>query len=371
MPSSLQTLDTAFPKIDDHQTTEENFNQVVNYLYMLLENLRYTLGNLGEDNFNDTELDSIGKLITEPVWARIADDEGNIHTLNVTAENLLSQVSDLDGNLSALQQTAETLSSRITTADGNISALTQTAESLSSKISDAEGNISSLSQTVNGLSSKITTAEGNISTLQQTASALSTKVSNVEGSVSTLTQTVNGFSLSVSNGTSSSTIKLMSGSTVISSKSISFSGMVTFSDLSKKGSTTINGSNITTGTINACNINGVNVTGCTIKGSRYYNSGGTTWMEVGKDLNGVDNDAYAMYIANSVYSNTGIFGIYNGDSGFVTLNGKGFNFLLSDAIEKTVRINVGTAGKYWEFSTTGIKFCNADGTVANRVQLAN
>ena len=344
---------------------------MVNYLYMLLENLRYTLGNLGEDNFNDTELDSIGKLITEPVWARIADDEGNIHTLNVTAQNLLSQVSDLDGNLSALQQTAETLSSRITTADGNISALTQTANSLSSKISDAEGNISSLSQTVNGLSSKISTAEGNISSLQQTAGTLSTKVSNVEGSVSTLTQTVNGFSLSVSNGTSSSTIKLMSGSTVISSKSISFSGMVTFSDLSKKGSTTINGSNITTGTINACNINGVNVTGCTIKGSRYYNSGGTTWMEVGKDLNGVDNDVYAMYIANSVYSNTGIFGIYNGDSGFVTLNGKGFNFLLSDAIEKTVRINVGTAGKYWEFSTTGIKFCNADGTVANRVQLAN
>ena len=371
MPSSLQTLDTAFPKIDDHQTTEENFNQVVNYLYMLLENLRYTLGNLGEDNFNDAELDSIGKLITEPVWARIADDEGNIHTLNVTAENLLSQVSDLDGNLSALQQTAETLSSRITTADGNISSLTQTAESMSSKISDAEGNISSLSQTVNGLSSKITTAEGNISSLQQTAGTLSSKVSNVEGSVSTLSQTVNGFSLSVSNGASSSTIKLMSGSTVISSKSISFSGMVTFSDLSTKGSTTINGSNITTGTINACNINGVNVTGCTIKGSRYYNSGGTTWMEVGKDLNGVDNDAYAMYIANSVYSNTGIFGIYNGDSGFVTLNGKGFNFLLSDAIEKTVRINVGTAGKYWEFSTTGIKFCNADGTVANRVQLAN
>ena len=345
MPSSLQTLDTAFPKIDDHQTTEENFNQVVNYLYMLLENLRYTLGNLGEDNFNDTELDSIGKLITEPVWARIADDEGNIHTLNVTAQNLLSQVSDLDGNLSALQQTAETLSSRISTAEGNISSLTQTANSLSSKISDAEGNISSLSQTVNGLSSKISTAEGNISTL---------------------TQTVNGFSLSVSNGTSSSTIQLMSGSTVISSKSISFSGMVTFSDLSAKGSTTINGGNITTGEIDAVDIRGVKV-----YGSRFYNSGSTTWMEVGKDLYGADNDAYAMYIANSSYSGTEVFGIHNGDFGFVTLNGKGFDFLSSDAETNTVRINVGTDGKYWEFSTTGIKFCNEDGTVANRVQLAN
>ena len=408
MPSSLQTLDTAFPKIDEHQTTEENLNQVVNYLYMLLENLRYTLGNLGEDNFNDTERDSIGKLIAEPVGARIADDEGNIHTLNVTAENLLSQVSDINGNISTLQQTAETLSSRITTADGNISALTQTANSLSSKISDAEGNISSLTQTVNGLgskissaegnistlqqtanslstkvsnaegnistlqqtanslSSKISTAEGNISSLQQTASSLSTKVSNVEGSVSTLTQTVNGFSLSVSNGTSSSTIKLMSGSAVISSQNISFSGMVTFADLSAKGSTTINGGNITTGEIDAVDVRGVKV-----YGSRFYNSGGTTWMEVGKDLFGADNDAYAMYIANSSYSGTEVFGIHNGDFGFVTLNGKGFDFLSSDAETNTVRINVGTDGKYWDFSTTGIKFCNANGTVANRVQLVN
>ena len=72
-----------------------------------------------------------------------------------------------------------------------------------------------------------------------------------------------------------------------------------------------------------------------------------------------------------VIYNTGIFGIYNGDSGFVTLNGKGFNFLLSDAISKTVRINVGTDGKYWEFSTTGIKFCNANGTATNWVRLVN
>ena len=94
-------------------------------------------------------------------------------------------------------------------------------------------------------------------------------------------------------------------------------------------------------------------------------------MEVGKDLYGADNDAYAMYIANSSYSGTEVFGIHNGDFGFVTLNGKGFDFLSSDAETNTVRINAGTDGKYWEFSTSGIKFCNADGTVTNRVQLAN
>lgn len=408
MPSSLQTLDTAFPKIDDHKTTEENFNQVVNYLYMLLENLRYTLGNLGEENFNDAELESLAKLIREPIWARIEDNEGNIHTLNVTAENLLSQVSDINGNLSTLQQTAETLSSEISDVEGNVSTLTQTAESLSSRISDNEGNISSLTQTVSGLSSRISDNEGNISSLTQTASSLSSKISDVEGNVSSLTQTaeilssrisdnegnissltqnaeilssrisdaegnissltqtVNGFSLSVSNGESSSTIKLMSGSTVISSKTISFSGMVTFSDLSTSGSTTINGSNITTGTINA-----INIKGCNIYGSTYQNSGGTTWMKIGKDFAGADNDSIAMYLSHGDYPGTGVFSVFKGDSGYVSLDGKGYSFLTSDSDTKTLQINVGSDGKYWKFSTTGIEFCNKNGTVANRVQLAN
>ena len=51
---------------------------------------------------------------------------------------------------------------------------------------------------------------------------------------------------------------------VVSSKSISFSGMVTFSDLSTAGQTTINGSNITTGTIDA-----IDIYGCTIEGSTF------------------------------------------------------------------------------------------------------
>lgn len=300
MPNSLQTLDTSFPKIDDHQTTEENFLQVTNYLYMLLENLRYTLGNLGEENFNDTELDDIAKMIREPVWARIEDTEGNINTLNVTAENLLSQMSSLDGSMSTLQQTSNTLMTRV---------------------QDAEGNLSSL------------------------------------------TQTVYGMTLSVTNGTSSSTIKLMQDGVAISSKTIKFTGMVTFTDLSTEGNTTINGSNITTGTIKAIDI----------YGSRFYNTGGKTWMEVGKDLDGIDNDAYALYVSNQKHSDTGVFSIFNGDFGVVTLEAKGFTFMQVDADNavKTVKIYVGSLGKYWEFSSSGIVFKNAQGVQTNQVKLEN
>ena len=69
---------------------------------------------------------------------------------------------------------------------------------------------------------------------------------------SELKQTVDGFELTVTNGSTTSTIKLMSGSTVISSQTISFSGLVSFSALgSPQSQTFIDGANIKTGTISA------------------------------------------------------------------------------------------------------------------------
>ena len=250
MPSNLLNADTSFPQLNDKQSTDEKVTQVVNYLYMLLEQLRYTLSNLGEDNFNDTELVNIGNAITEPVYVQLKDDEANISALQLTAEGLGVRMSDAEGNISQLTLTSNSLTSRMTSAEGSISTLTQTANSLTSRITSAEGSISSLSQTVNSIS------------------------------------------LSVTNGSYSSTIKLLANGVAISSQSISFSGMVTFSDLSTSGWTTINGDNITTGTIEA-----INITGCSITGSTFrsiLSSGGS----VGGELE--------MYYINEYYLAGGI-----------------------------------------------------------------
>ncbi len=254
MPNSLQTLDTSFPKIDDHQTTEENFLQVTNYLYMLLENLKYTLGNLGEDNFNDSELNSIGRWIREPIMIRLENTEGHIASLDIEAARLAARLEDAEGNISSITATASGWYTRIEDAEGNISSLNASSKLMSSQISSLSGEVSSVQQTANTLMTKIQTAEGDISSLTQTANSLTTKVSNAEGSISSLTQTVNGMTLSVSNSGTSSTIKLMQNGVAISSQNIVMSGIVTFSDLSSAGSTTINGSNITTGTISASRV---------------------------------------------------------------------------------------------------------------------
>ena len=201
MPSNLLTADTTFPTLTQEQSTDEKFEKITSYLYMLLEQLRYSMGNLDKENFNDAGLEEIANIITEPVYVQLKDDEANIAALTVTAAGLGARLSD---------------------AEGNITQLTATTTSLTSRISDAEGNISSL------------------------------------------TQTVNGMTLSVTNGSSSSTIRLLANGVQLSSQSISFSGMVSFTDLYTSGWTTINGDNITTGTIEA-----IDIYGCTIEGSTF------------------------------------------------------------------------------------------------------
>lgn len=224
MPSNILNTDVMFPQLTGGKSTEQTIYEVLNYLYMLREQLRYSLANLGIENINPTSFEEIANIITEPVYLQLKDEEGNMASL----------IAEVD--------------------------------SLSSRLTDTEGNVSSLVQTTTSLSTRMTDAEGNIGTLQVTATSLQTSVSSLDGEVSQITQTVNGLTLSVTNGDESSELRLMSGSAQLSSATIEITGMVTFYDLSHaSGETVINGGNVSTGTISAINIEGCNITGSTFK----------------------------------------------------------------------------------------------------------
>ena len=182
---------------------------------------------------------------------RVESAEGNITSLTQTAEGFGTRIETAEGDISSLQQTASGLTSRIETAEGDVTELQQTAGSLTGRIESAEGDITTLTATANGLSTRVESAEGNITSLTQTADSLKTRVESAEGDVTTIKQWADSLTLSVANGDSSSTIRLMAGSTEISSGSIGFTGVVTFSDLStwNQNKTIINGGNITTGQI--------------------------------------------------------------------------------------------------------------------------
>ncbi len=208
MPSNLLNADTSFPRFAGQTSDSEKIEKITSYLFMLLEQLRWSLSNLDKDNFNDAGLGEIGEIITQPVYIRLEGTEGDLHKLDLTAQSLSSRIQDAEGNVSQLQQTARTLTSRIADTEGNVSTLQQTAHSLSSRVQDAEGN------------------------------------------ASTALQLANGMRLSVTNGDSSSTITLTANGAAISSQNISFTGMVTYAGLSG-GTTIIDGACIKTGLIDA------------------------------------------------------------------------------------------------------------------------
>ena len=200
MPGNILSADTQFPNFAGQESPAEQIRTIRNYLYMLLEQLRYTLNNLDAGNFNTEGLKEIQDAISQPILKQLSDTDGNLAELQVTAAGLASRVSSNEGDISQLEQTAQGLSSRVGDAEGNISSLQQTANGLSSRVSSAEGNISTLQQTANGLSSRVSNAEGSISSLSQTASGLETRVANAEGAVSTVSQKVNGVTVTTWNG---------------------------------------------------------------------------------------------------------------------------------------------------------------------------
>ena len=200
MPGNSLSADTQFPNFAGQESPAEQIRTIRNYLYMLLEQLRYTLNNLDAGNFNSEGLKEIQDAISQPILKQLSDTDGNLAELQFTAAGLASRVSSNEGDISQLEQTAQGLSSRVGNAEGNISSLQQTANGLSSRVSSAEGNISSLQQTANGLSSRVSNAEGSISSLSQTASGLETRVANAEGDVSTVSQKVNGVTVTTTGG---------------------------------------------------------------------------------------------------------------------------------------------------------------------------
>ena len=200
MPGNILSADTQFPNFAGQESPAEQIRTIRNYLYMLLEQLRYTLNNLDAGNFNTEGLKEIQDAISQPILKQLSDTDGNLAELQVTAAGLASRVSSNEGDISQLEQTAQGLSSRVGDAEGNISSLQQTANGLSSRVTSAEGNISTLQQTTNGLSSRVSNAEGSISSLNQTASGLETRVANAEGAVSTVSQKVNGVTVTTGYG---------------------------------------------------------------------------------------------------------------------------------------------------------------------------
>lgn len=120
MPSNWLYIDTNFPSFTQKESVNDKVETMQDYLFMLVEQLRYTLHNLDLSNMNKAAADGFVKTITQPIYAEIKNAEGSITQLGVTAEGLAARMSDAEGNITQLDTTAKGLQASVSNLDGAI-----------------------------------------------------------------------------------------------------------------------------------------------------------------------------------------------------------------------------------------------------------
>lgn len=162
--------------------------------------------------------------------------------------------------LKASQSELNSLGDRVTTAE---STLTIQADAIATKVSTTDlnttlTNYSTITQTSTAISTyvganvytkdEINTTLGSYSTITQTAASIATRVATTDYNGNTIASLINQTATTIA----------------ISASKINLTGYVTMTNLETAGQTTINGDNITTGTLSADRIYGGTINGTNV-----------------------------------------------------------------------------------------------------------
>ena len=152
MAGNFLNIDIAFPTFTGRESDKERTATMLNYLRQLVDQLKYTLNNLEEKNFNKTALDGI-----------MEDGTADVRE---AAEQLTAQLQQTNENLSSVSArvtSLEGLPSRMTTAERNITQLQQTVNEHGQTLTEHTASIGSLSQALTALLSVISVdSSGNV-----------------------------------------------------------------------------------------------------------------------------------------------------------------------------------------------------------------
>ena len=135
MPSNWLYIDTNFPSFTQKESVNDKVETMQDYLFMLVEQLRYTLHNLDLSNMNKTAADEFVKQITDPIYGEIKDAEGNITQVALMAEGLAARIGDAEGNITQLQATAKGLQASVSNLNGSVTNLTADVNGIRATVS--------------------------------------------------------------------------------------------------------------------------------------------------------------------------------------------------------------------------------------------
>ena len=222
MPTTFQLVETTFPN-GEGKDTQEQINGVYDYLFVLLEQLRYTLFNLDGSNINQNALSEFIKNISEPIYAKIEDTDKNVNEISITAKGLDARLSDAEGDITQLDTTAKGLQASISNLDGAITNIKADVNGIRATVStkiDATQAQSIFDQSATGFTLGATSGEnGTIFKLNYNGVQVAST-----GSIDLCVDAVNIYGTLTAGALRGGSVSLLAGDTPVGSMDLAYTG---------------------------------------------------------------------------------------------------------------------------------------------------
>lgn len=215
-------METTFPN-GEGKDTQEQINGVYDYLFVLLEQLRYTLFNLDGSNINQNALSEFIKNISEPIYAKIEDTDKNVNEISITAKGLDARLSDAEGDITQLDTTAKGLQASISNLNGSVTNLTADVNGIRATVStkiDATQAQSIFDQSATGFTLGATSGE-NGTTFKLNYNGV--QVAST-GSIDLCVDAVNIYGTLTAGALRGGRVSLLAGDTPVGSMDLAYTG---------------------------------------------------------------------------------------------------------------------------------------------------
>ena len=190
MPGNFLNIDTEFPTLTGKESSKELIPELMNYLSLLVEQLRYTLNNLDTTNFNSKALSDWEADSTQDVVDQVVTLTALLNQTNQRLASLTSRVTSAEGNITSLEGRMDTaeenitgLTGRMTTAESNITNLAERTATLETWKTGATEDLSGLRTDVNTNTANIAALQSGLSGLGSDVQTLINEMAQLKGAI--------------------------------------------------------------------------------------------------------------------------------------------------------------------------------------------
>ena len=244
MPANILNADVMFPSFRDDETSEQKLDKVTNYLYMLLEQLRYSLSNLDADNFNDTGLREIAEGISRPLQTEFENELVKTAALiEGFSDEFGSQITALTQWKSGAEQSIASVTQKANANGASITSLVNWQNTANSTLASVQQKANANGASITSLVSWQNTANSEISGLKSTTASIKATADSAGAKISQVVQAV-GKNGAVNAASIVAAVNAAGSNVKIDADKVDITGFVTFESLEEDGKSYINGNNI-------------------------------------------------------------------------------------------------------------------------------